>query len=127
MASLVISTRTHEVDQVSMANFDKSSYFPLEFLSQISLASILSIVDKLELLHCDVIFLISCLKYISACPSADLFLKSDVMDVDPKVVLAFLELATENIACLLRLCLLAWVYTGGASPWAILGWYATLL
>ena len=127
MTSLVIRARTHEIDQVSMADFDKSCYFSLEFFSQVGLACILSIVDKLKLLHSDIILLIGGLENISTCSSADLFLKPDVKNVDPKVVLAFLELATKDITRLLRLCLLTWVHTGGASPWAILGWYSTLL
>ena len=127
MAPLVIRARTHEIDQVRMADFDEGRNFSLKLFSQVGLACVLSIVDKLELLHSDIILLISGLENVSTCSSTDLFLKSDVKNVDPKVVLAFLELATEDITRLLSLCLLTWVHTGGASPWAILGWYSTLL
>ena len=126
MATLVIRACSHEIDQVSMSDFDQSSDFSLEFLSQVGLACILSIVDKLELFHCDIILLICGLENVSARPSADLLLKPDVMNVDSKVILTLLELSCENITSLLSLCLLTRVHAGGASPWAILGWYATL-
>ena len=120
MASLVIRARTHEIDQVRMADFDESRDFSLKLFSQVSLACILSIVDKLELLHGNIILLIGGLEDVSTRPGANLLLKPDVLDADPEVILALLELTAEDITRLLCLRLLTWVHAGGACPWTIL-------
>ena len=120
MAPLVIRARTHEIDQVRMADFDEGRNFSLKLFSQVGLACVLSIVDKLELLHSDIILLIGGLENVSARPGANLLLKPDVLDGDPEVILALLELTAEDVTRLLCLRLLTWIHASGASAWTIL-------
>ena len=92
-----------------MPNFNQGSDFALEFFCQIIFPRVLSIVCKLKLFHGNVVFLVGCLKDICRSTSSDLPFKSNVINVDPEMILIFLELLVKNVTCLLRLSHLAWV------------------
>ena len=57
-----------------MSDLNKCSDLTLELFSEISLACVLTMVSKLELLDCDVIFFVSCFEDVCASTGADLLL-----------------------------------------------------
>ena len=86
-----------------MTYFDKSRDLALEFLSQVIFAGVLSSVQELQPLHCDIILFISCLKNVRASTCTNLLPISNVLKVYAEVFLGFLELLTQNVCCLLCL------------------------
>ena len=89
---LIIGTGTHKVNQVLVTNLDQSGNFSLELLCQLIFASVLAIVEELELLHSDIILFIDSLEDVRTCTSTNLLLNLDIRDVDTEVVRASLKL-----------------------------------
>ena len=92
MTMLIIGTGTHKVNQVLVTNLDQSGNFSLELLCQLIFASVLAIVEELELLHSDIILFIDSLEDVRTCTSTNLLLNLDIRDVDTEVVRASLKL-----------------------------------
>ena len=57
-----------------MSDLNKCGDLTLEFFCEISLAGVLTMVSKLELLDCDVILFVSCFEDVCASTGADLLL-----------------------------------------------------
>ena len=71
---LVADTSSHKVNQVRMSDLYKCGDLTLELFCEISLASVLTMVRKFELLDGDIVLFVSCFKDVRAGTSADLFL-----------------------------------------------------
>ena len=93
-----------------MTHFDQRHNLAPELFRQIVLTEVLSIVLKLKLLDGYIIFLIRRLENVCTGAGSNLLFKTDVVNVDPKVILSHLELLCENTARLLSLCHLTWIY-----------------
>ena len=89
-----------------MAHLDKRGNFALKLFSQVILARVLAIVGEFQLFHGHVVLFVSSFEDISASTCSDLFFKTDVLDIDPEMILASHELLRKNVACLLCLSLI---------------------
>ena len=75
MASILVDTRSHEIDKIGMAHFYECHNLTLELFRQVVLAQVLSMILELELFDCDIILFISRFENISASSGTDLLFK----------------------------------------------------